>query len=415
MENETRAPYMISVTIGLLSLLVCSVLLRTVVRIRHGGAGWDDAFLYLSFAWCTTFLVSVIMNTQNGLGYHWEFTTDEQKGGYMKVGNLISCSYILGFVTVKLSFACLYLRLMTERKYQLLNKGLVIFLLCQGIEEVCVVLFRCKPIHKAWTLGAEGTCIDLLPFYYTAFAFKFITDVILFVQPIPTLWRLQLPLGKRIGLIIMMSIGLLVCIISIIRVTYIGSVGPDPTWLVVDSMIWSEIEVTALIVCACVPSLRHVIQKIPALSKALGLSSERSKMFYGRSYGGRSKGVSIALNSRSGPQSANAAHPQRDKSAQFGLTSAAVGAGNRASSSESTEEIVGNGKKFGIMVTHDIEMGVESNHDSPTATACGRDENGNSDVGVGATVGDATGRTPAAAIGGAYVCPTNRSSWLKDQ
>lgn len=87
---------------------------------------------------------------------------------FTKISNVIACTYILGFVTVKLSFVFLYLRLLTGKKYQLLNKFLVIFLICQGIEEVGVVLLRCKPVKKAWIPGMEGSCIDLLPFYYVA-------------------------------------------------------------------------------------------------------------------------------------------------------------------------------------------------------------------------------------------------------
>jgi hypothetical protein len=36
-----------------------------------------------------------------------------------------------------------------------------------------------------------------------------VTDLILFIEPIPAMWRLQLPLAKRLGLIAMLSLGLL--------------------------------------------------------------------------------------------------------------------------------------------------------------------------------------------------------------
>lgn len=51
--------------------------------------------------------------------------------------------------------------------------------------------------------------------------------------------------------------------------------------LVADPLLWSEVEVCALIICSGVPSLRPLISKFPALNKALGLSTGKfSKNYY---------------------------------------------------------------------------------------------------------------------------------------
>ena len=41
------------------------------------------------------------------------------------------------------------------------------------------------------------------------FVFNLTTDLILFAQPIPSVWKLQMPLAKRVGIIAMLSLGLL--------------------------------------------------------------------------------------------------------------------------------------------------------------------------------------------------------------
>ena len=41
------------------------------------------------------------------------------------------------------------------------------------------------------------------------FAVKLVTDLVLFIEPIPILWNLNLPRIKKAGLVIMFSLGLL--------------------------------------------------------------------------------------------------------------------------------------------------------------------------------------------------------------
>ncbi|EEU36346.1 uncharacterized protein NECHADRAFT_86876 [Fusarium vanettenii 77-13-4] len=182
---------------------------------------------------------------------------------------VISLAYIWGFVTVKMSFAVLYLRLLPGTVYRRLNQVLLVLLLAQGLEESLVVIFRCNPVDKAWTPAKRGHCLDLRSFYYTS--------------PIPMVWRMQLSRAKKIGVVLMLSLGLFVCVISIVRVTYISVLNTDVTHAIVSSLLWSEVEVSALVLCACIPSFRPFLRCFPRVNKALGLSSgEDSNMRYTR-------------------------------------------------------------------------------------------------------------------------------------
>merc|ERR1712080_109037 len=119
-----------------------------------------------------------------------------------------------------MSFAVLYLRLLPGTVYRRLNQVLLVLLLAQGLEESLVVIFRCNPVDKAWAPAKRGHCLDLRSFYYTSFGIKLVTDIVLFAQPIPMVWRMQLSRAKKIGVVLMLSLGLFVCVISIVRVTY---------------------------------------------------------------------------------------------------------------------------------------------------------------------------------------------------
>lgn len=79
------------------------------------------------------------------------------------------------------------------------------------IEEVFVVIFQCNPVSKAWDASgtAGGKCLSLSVFYYISFAIRLVTDIALFVLPIPNLLKLKMNVGKRAGLLFMFGLGVL--------------------------------------------------------------------------------------------------------------------------------------------------------------------------------------------------------------
>ncbi|KXJ84970.1 hypothetical protein Micbo1qcDRAFT_210308 [Microdochium bolleyi] len=133
--------------------------------------------------------------------------------------------------------------------------------------------------------------------WWTDFVFNLFTDLSLFIQPIPAMWKLQMPVAKRVGLIAMMSLGLLVTSISVIRIHAVTSIDwTNITYLLAEPLIWSEAEFCALIICSCIPPLRQVARQIPGLNTALGLSTgDSSNRYYGNS---RQQGASYRLQSR---------------------------------------------------------------------------------------------------------------------
>ncbi|CAI0646610.1 unnamed protein product [Colletotrichum noveboracense] len=128
---------------------------------------------------------------------------------FLKLTISTSSTYSYGLALAKMSFAVLYIRMLPERRLIIVNKTIVVFLCCQAIEESMIPIFQCHPIAKAWIPSTVGTCLDLPVLWWIGFAFNLCTDLILFIQPIPFLWRLQLPIIKRLGLIAMLSLGLM--------------------------------------------------------------------------------------------------------------------------------------------------------------------------------------------------------------
>ncbi|KAI8625470.1 hypothetical protein F5Y19DRAFT_450156 [Xylariaceae sp. FL1651] len=208
MEELSQTVLVVSIVLILLTALAVGIRFWSrfdTVRIL----GLDDGLVF--FSWIASIVVcsSIAAATRYGLGVHHNKVPIPEYETFLKIQIATSVSYSLGVTSAKASFAILYLRLFPVRSLMILNKAVVIFLLCQAIEESLVVPFRCSPIKKSWIPDLEGYCFDLHPLWYTTFAFNLTTDIILFIEPMLIVWRLQMPLVKRIALVVMLSLGVL--------------------------------------------------------------------------------------------------------------------------------------------------------------------------------------------------------------
>ncbi|KXH33489.1 hypothetical protein CSAL01_11509 [Colletotrichum salicis] len=208
---------------------------------------------------------ATMISAHSGFGRHHQDVSISDYEQFLKLTIATSATYSYGLALAKMSFAVLYIRMLPDRRLVMMNKAIILFLCCQAIEESLIPIFQCKPIAKAWTVGMEGSCLDLPVLWWSG--------------PIPTLWKLQLPLVKRLGLIAMLSLGLLVVAISVIRMHSVTEMGIDdtPDKIAKDDLatpiLWSEAEISTLIVCSCVPSLRKVVQKLPCSSQPFGIAT----------------------------------------------------------------------------------------------------------------------------------------------
>ncbi|KAI1813516.1 hypothetical protein GGS20DRAFT_586460 [Poronia punctata] len=256
-----------SVAIALILVTALAVSMRIWDRVsKGGGCGWDDGLLIFSWILSIGLCSNLAAATKHGLGTHRSDVSHLEHRTFLKHQLAMSVCYSTGITSAKASFAVLYLRLFPVNQYLvIMNKAIIIFLLLQAIEESFITLFHCSPVEKSWMSELEGHCLGLKPLWYSTFAFNFATDLVLFTEPIVVTWRLQMPLLRRIAINVMLSLGLFVTIISIVRLKYVITIGNDDTYELAESLTWSAAEFCSLIICSCVPSFRHIALKIPCL------------------------------------------------------------------------------------------------------------------------------------------------------
>lgn len=213
-----------------------------------------------TFALC---FIAMFM-TRYGYGRHFDLIADQPSTitTFLKLVFAAELLYIIALNTIKISFCLLYMHIFVpSRVLRALCIALIVLLIMECLEEIIVVLLQCQPLEKAWDItdSIPGHCLNMTVFYYVSFGIKLATDIAIFVLPIPPLLRLQVRGLQKFGVILMFSLGLLVCVVSIVRVTYIKNFSPDHTWILVAPLNWSAVEICVAIFISCLPSIRSLI------------------------------------------------------------------------------------------------------------------------------------------------------------
>lgn len=179
--------------------------------------------------------------------------------------------------------------------------------LCFAWATGCAIAFTsaCRPPSYFWTMYLNpegGKCVTNLYAYYLGNAAgNLFTDLTILVLPMHVIWRLQMRRIQKIMASSIFSLGILyvylkscrqvdrlwsifaiyllfhsACIASFMRIYYMSFLDEDldVNWIMGDVFVWSTIEPSIGILCACLPSLQPLLRLTPnSLKWALGLKS----------------------------------------------------------------------------------------------------------------------------------------------
>lgn len=126
---------------------------------------------------------------------------------------IIKCFYVLQLAyvatlpLVKISVLLFYYRIFPQKRFRYALYGMGIFLILFFLSSVLAVVLQCLPIHGFWEPDITHHCFDQVTFYIAQGSLNFVSDVFVVLMPIPLLWKLRLPLARRLGLVIVFLLG----------------------------------------------------------------------------------------------------------------------------------------------------------------------------------------------------------------
>ncbi|KAL8812818.1 MAG: hypothetical protein Q9223_002030 [Gallowayella weberi] len=265
------------ITINLVVFIASSliVILRFFTRLcLTKNFGWDDGVMVLTQIVNAAGMGFVAAEVSNGLGRRKYYLP---AGGYKKFLKYDYLDWIQVFLTLMLSkiAICLFLlRLSSFRTIRLGLHAMIIFLVTSHVPLTFLIIFQCNPISKYWhnPLDGPGTCFTkatVETIIIIQGVFSIISDFILAAFPIVLLWNVQLSKRTKVGLCLLMGLGVITAIICIVRTALSGEIkSTDVSWAGVPNALARVLEINLGIIAACIPIMKPLLRWLKA--KATG-------------------------------------------------------------------------------------------------------------------------------------------------
>ena len=116
--------------------------------------------------------------------------------------------YVVCLALAKASLLAFYFRMSQLRWLKVTSVVLGLVIVAYSLALIFALVFACRPIAAAWDVTiANAQCINRPAIYVVLAVLNIATDVILLILPIPMVWKLQMPVVQKIGVIIVFLIG----------------------------------------------------------------------------------------------------------------------------------------------------------------------------------------------------------------
>ncbi|CRG92078.1 hypothetical protein PISL3812_09133 [Talaromyces islandicus] len=254
------------------ALATISVMVRVWSRwIKRQPMMFNDYAIFGALLFTAGIAISnIIAVAQGGIGSHLLETTHDQQIASQKIYTEVWILQVVANTFVRLSFLDLLRRIFKVRAF--VNAVWVVMGLSIAYFVGCFITFfaLCRPFAYNWDITIkDGECGDrYLPFLLSAI-FNLLLDFAIILLPLPVLWRLQLKTGKKIALTAVFGVGIVVCVMTILRTVAVVDFNPpsakkDFTYTVFYDALWSSLEPSLGVVNACLPLFPPVMQSVGA-------------------------------------------------------------------------------------------------------------------------------------------------------
>ncbi|PLN81905.1 integral membrane protein Pth11-like protein [Aspergillus taichungensis] len=261
---DSKGSVVIGVALAFAIITFVVIVLRLFARIYVlRQMGFDDYLIIGACLFSWAFSAVTIVAVRHGLGSHMASVPLAGMETYAFAVWLSSMFYLAAIGFIKTSVCWFYTRL-GARYLTRLAYIMMVIVACQATSFVLVAAFQCNPIPKAWKGTAiPGKCVTINVFYLANAALNILTDVLTYTLPIKVVFELQMPKKQKMVLGLILSLGLLACISSIIRITYIPGMltSKDATYAITGAMYWSVIEINIGILAASIPSFKAIASR----------------------------------------------------------------------------------------------------------------------------------------------------------
>ncbi|KAL8805859.1 MAG: hypothetical protein Q9200_005257 [Gallowayella weberi] len=257
-EGNWGPPIVILTAVFLVIVLfVLALRIFTRVWLVHA-FWWDDFTIILAVIGTTIGAALDFVEVHYGFGKHQEFLSPHELQQFRKY---TYGEWIQTFATLmwtKISICLFLIRLPRSRALKRPLEWTVAFLLISNIIMTTIMIMQCQPLHAAW--DDDGRCMSLAAIEAVVLAqavISVVSDFAFAVLPVFFLWRTQIDFRTKVGLWVLMGLGVLTGFFCLVRTVINNqSFAKDQSYGGIVNWVWRLFEVSIGIIAACIPTLR---------------------------------------------------------------------------------------------------------------------------------------------------------------
>ncbi|KAF7547069.1 hypothetical protein G7Z17_g7988 [Cylindrodendrum hubeiense] len=184
------------------------------------------------------------------------------------------------FVADKLALLCIglakasivyfYLKTFTGTRFRIVAYSTLTLILVPTLVFVLVFTFQCSPVSYAWGGWSDddggGGCLDVRLLSCIKLGFDIGQSIVLLIIPLPLFRQFDMHKRVTLGSAVMFALGGLAVAMAGLRLrcVIIQETTTDQPWEYADRLIWTGIEISALIILACAPSIWKLLVPVAA-------------------------------------------------------------------------------------------------------------------------------------------------------
>ena len=223
--------------------------------------------------------ISVMIGAQNGLGKHDSDITPDMMEPLSRAIYAFTVLYNPALMATKSAILLLYLRMSAAHPFLKRASWFVLAIVnLSGTVLTFLNVFQCRPVYAAFT-NTKGQCIDLVSMYLSSAPVNILTDIAILLLPLPILTALRIEFRQKVVLVATFIVGGFVAIVDVIRIVYLQNAleierktglskasaderPPDFIFEASFTLMWSTVEVSVGLICACVLVLKPLVMKV---------------------------------------------------------------------------------------------------------------------------------------------------------
>ncbi|KFX92796.1 hypothetical protein O988_07117 [Pseudogymnoascus sp. VKM F-3808] len=314
MAPSERGWRMIIIVAVLVGLATIATVLRIVARLkRRVKIEMDDYLCFIAlFLLYGMFVQLVLWCAIGGNGTHFSELSPETLIIFGKIFIANQFTYFALCPAIKISIICFYRRIFPAPGFHRITYFInwLIGLWAAAIFITCGL--QCRPLRGYWDKSVDAKCIDGNTYFIVNQTFNVVMDFVILGLPLPIIWRLKRVWQDKLALSFVFALGGFVCFASVYRIVVLFYIDPgDTTYTVYQATLWTHIEPSVGMICACLPTIRGLITIKSWRARTLG-----SKDAAGYSTGSKSHNT----RRKSGSQMGNSVYiKMNDRSVEGGI------------------------------------------------------------------------------------------------